>query len=123
MNKSLITTAIAVMALFGCKSAPDTSKMNVVLDLRREIKAECVGQYKAAFAECKAQTVKEEGNIDYALFQSVDDSTVLFIHEVWKDSEALAKHGETAHLKHFVEITAPMTVSKDNQKFYAVPAE
>lgn len=113
------------MALFGCKSTGnvDKSSMNVVLDLRREVKAECIDEYKAAFAVCKAETVKEEGNIDYALFQSVDDSTTLFIHEVWKDSAALARHGETAHLQQFIETTSPMTIGKVDQKFYTIDKE
>ena len=64
----------------GCdgQCAPADS-MNIVLDLHRHVKPQYVAAFKAAFIECKQQTVKEPGCLDYGVYQAADDSTHLFI--------------------------------------------
>ncbi|MBC8060658.1 MAG: antibiotic biosynthesis monooxygenase [Clostridiaceae bacterium] len=46
-------------------------------------------------------TVKEEGCIEYKLFQDLKDSKILTIIEEWEDKTALDKHMDS---EHFIEI-------------------
>ena len=73
--------------------------MMVQLNIVRKMKPGSAAAFIASFQKCKESTVKEPGCIDYSIYQSVEDSTVLFIAETWKNEGELAKHGETEHLK------------------------
>ena len=79
--------------------ADQKSTMMVQLNIVRKMKPGSAAAFIASFQKCKASTVKEPGCIDYSIYQSVEDSTVLFIAETWKNEGELAKHGETEHLK------------------------
>ena len=68
--------------------------------------------------------MKEPGCIDYTIYQSVEDSTVLFIAETWKNEVEHGKHGETEHLKtHLAEIKdmADPNAKGSFQKIYVCP--
>ena len=79
--------------------------MEVVLNIKRKVKPECVSALKESFLKCKESTLLEPGCIDYGMYQSLTDSTEFFIAETWKNDGELQKHGETAHLKqHLNEI-------------------
>lgn len=45
---------------------------------------------------------KEEGCLEYKLFQDVNDKTVLTIIEEWKDQESIDKHSNSEHYKKYV---------------------
>ena len=49
------------------------------------------------------------------------DSTHLFIHEVWKNQAELDKHGQTEHLKAFLEKTKDMCDSTDDRRITVCP--
>ena len=63
-----------------CPAQPADDSLMVVLDLHRKVKPESVAAFKASFARCKAATVKEQGCIDYGVYQSPDDSTEFLIY-------------------------------------------
>ncbi|MBV5348952.1 antibiotic biosynthesis monooxygenase [bacterium] len=50
-----------------------------------------------AAKELTAFSVKEDGCIAYDVYESATHPNVLLICETWKDEEALANHGKTAH--------------------------
>lgn len=110
----------------GCKNAkceksgPADSLM-VVLDLHRTVKPECVEAFKASFAHCKELTVKEDGCIDYGLYQSPDDSTHFLIYEVWENQTKLSAHWKTAHLNGHVAETKDMVTAKWD-RYLHIPA-
>ena len=119
---------IACVLLAGCVNSfkqetvtsccNDKSSMEVVLNLHRKVKPEYVSAYKEAFAKCKANTIQEVGCVDYGVYQSPEDSTEFLICEVWENENALAKHGETAHLKQLLEETKDMFDGASNKKIY-----
>lgn len=101
-----------------CTACCDKDSMEVVMDLHRKVKPECVAAFKESFAKCKESTVNEPGCIDYGVFQSPEDSTEFLIYEVWKNQSELDKHGQTPHLKQHVEETKDMFDSKSNKRIY-----
>ncbi|MBP3792046.1 MAG: antibiotic biosynthesis monooxygenase [Methanobrevibacter sp.] len=46
-------------------------------------------------------TLSEEGNIDYQLLQSTDDSDILTFVEKWESPQALQKHMASPHFQSF----------------------
>ena len=104
--------------------ASKKSAMLLQLNIVRKVKPECVSAFIASFQKCKQSTLKEPGCIDYTIYQSVEDSTVLFIAETWKNEVEHGKHGETEHLKtHLAEIKdmADPNAKGSFQKIYVCP--
>lgn len=107
--------ACALITLSGCTNggskqeatadscANGKESMEVVLNIKKKVKPECVSLLKESFLKCKESTILEPGCIDYNIYQSVTDSTEFFIAETWKNDGELKKHGETAHLKKHLE--------------------
>lgn len=60
---------------------------------------EAVGQSHLSMVE---PTRAEPGCIDYDLYQSLDDPTVMFFYENWTDAEALVRHMNTPNFYRFV---------------------
>ena len=86
-----------------CENGKDS--LEVVLNIQRKVKPECVPDFKASFLKCKESTLQEPGCIHYDMYQSLTDSTEFFIAEFWKNDGELKKHVETPHLKqHLSEI-------------------
>ncbi len=118
MKKLFLFLVAGLFLLSGCvDSAQKTteascidskSSMRVVLNIQRKIKPEHIAAYKEAFEACRALTLKEEGCIDYTLYQSYTDSTMFALEETWVNEGALAKHGESEHLKVLREATKDM---------------
>ena len=108
MKKVFISMACVLIALSGCTNGGSNKEsMEVVLNIKRKVKPECVSALKESFLKCKESTLLEPGCIDYGMYQSLTDSTEFFIAETWKNDGELQKHGETAHLKqHLNEIGA-----------------
>ncbi len=106
MKKVFISMACVLIALSGCTNGGSNKEsMEVVLNIKRKVKPECVSALKESFLKCKESTLLEPGCIDYGMYQSLTDSTEFFIAETWKNDGELQKHGETAHLKqHLNEI-------------------
>ncbi len=117
MKKVFIPIACVLIALSGCANGRSDKKataasctnekesMEVVLNIKRKVKPECVSAFKRSFLKCEESTRLEPGCIDYGMYQSLTDSTEFFIAETWKNDGELQKHGETAHLKlHLDEI-------------------
>jgi len=46
-----------------------------------------------------AETIKEEGNIIYQLFQDVKKPEVVFFIEEWQSNEALKQHAQSRHFQ------------------------
>ena len=91
MKKVFISMACVLIALSGCTNGGSNKEyMEVVLNIKRKVKPECVSALKESFLKCKESTLLEPGCIDYGM---------------WKNDGELQKHGETAHLKqHLNEI-------------------
>ena len=106
-----------------CPAQPADDSLMVVLDLHRKVKPESVAAFKASFARCKAATGKEQGCIDYGVYQSPDDSTEFLIYEVWQNQAVLSAHWNTEHLKKHAEEVKPMVVSKWDRHIHVCPGK
>lgn len=115
MKKVFIPMVCVLIALSGCTNgggnkeatvdscANGKESMEVVLNIKRKVKPECVSALKESFLKCKESTLLEPGCIDYGMYQSLTDSTEFFIAETWKNDGELQKHGETAHFKQHLD--------------------
>lgn len=61
----------------------------------------CVDTIVEISKELIETTLTEEGNIDYQLLQSTDDSDMLTFVEKWESPEALQKHMASPHFQSF----------------------
>lgn len=127
--KKVFTAIIGCLLLFTACSESATEKkeasntclcskdsMQVVMNLPQKIKPEFVSAYKAAFNKCASETLKEPGCLVYEIYQSYEDSTLLFITETWANKGEHLKHMETPHLKALIEETKNMGDSGDTRK-------
>nr|WP_269811569.1 MULTISPECIES: putative quinol monooxygenase [Buttiauxella] len=60
-------------------------------------------QLKSALQALISPTRKEEGCLDYALFQLEDTPDVFYMRESWKGQEALDAHIALPHFQAFVQ--------------------
>lgn len=56
-------------------------------------------EMKTVAAGLIAETVKEEGNIAYQLYQEIKNPEVVFFIEEWESNEALRQHAKSKHFK------------------------
>lgn len=61
------------------------------------IQPEHVAEYLPLIRELISETVKEEGNISYTLYQDRDHSGEFVLLEFWRDQESLDAHFQTLH--------------------------
>lgn len=70
--------------------------MNIVF-VYVHVKPESIEEFKAITLENARNSVMEPGIARFDVIQQVDDPTRFVLVEVYRDSEAPAKHKETAH--------------------------
>lgn len=58
--------------------------------------------FKKLAAEMIAETVKEDGCVEYSLVQSNTDANLVAILEAWEDQDKLNAHAQTEHFKRLV---------------------
>ena len=61
---------------------------------------------RAALATMAHASRAEDGCLDYAFAQDVCDPGTLILFERWRDAEALAAHGQSAHMQAFRAVMA-----------------
>ena len=76
------------------------------------------GKREAFYNEIKkrgidAKSRAEEGNSRYEYFFSVEEPDSILLAEEWKDAEAFAFHGQTAHLKELQELKGEYLVGSE----------
>lgn len=54
---------------------------------------------------------KEEGNLEYGLFQSTDDEHELWFHARWRDADVLEAHGRSDHVAVWLKVVDEYAVS------------
>ncbi len=62
-------------------------------------KKESVETVKTELLKIVDPTRKEDGCLEYSLFQDLENPAVFIFHESWKSEDCLAKHMSTAHFK------------------------
>ena len=64
----------------------------IVLIARLKVKADRIEQLRSAALALVAESRDEEGCINYDIHQSIEDETLFFWHETWKNKAALDEH-------------------------------
>lgn len=73
-----------------------------------QVKLECVERFIEATKENAKNTLKEAGIARFDLIQQQDDPTRFMLVEVYRDTEAPARHKETAHYAVWRDTVADM---------------
>jgi len=80
----------------------------LIVHVQVHVKPEHVEAFKAATLENARNSVKEPGIARFDVAQQQDDPTRFVLVEVYRDSDAPAKHKETAHYAKWRDAVAPM---------------
>ncbi|MCC8146443.1 MAG: antibiotic biosynthesis monooxygenase, partial [Bacteroidales bacterium] len=67
------------------------------------IKPEYVEKFKSLTSELIKNTRKEEGNVFYQLYQSVENPNDFIFYEIFKDQESLDAHSNAAYFEEFLK--------------------
>ena len=60
----------------------------------------------------------EDGCLDYTFAQDLSDPDTLIIYERWRDQEAVAAHGKSAHMAEFQKVMAANPPAGRNLRMY-----
>jgi (4S)-4-hydroxy-5-phosphonooxypentane-2,3-dione isomerase len=80
----------------------------LVVHVHVHVKPEYVEAFKQASLENARNSVKEPGIARFDVVQQQDDPTRFVLVEVYRDTDAPAKHKETPHYAKWRDIVAPM---------------
>ncbi len=97
----------------------------LVVHVHVQVKPECVESFKQATLENARQSLKEPGIARFDVLQEAEDATRFVLIEAYRDSEAPARHKETAHYARWRDTVAPMMAQpRSSTKFTNVfPAD
>ncbi len=70
------------------------------------VKENAVAVVREQMMNLVAETVKEDGCVEYRLHQDNDNSAVFFFYETWSNQEALQQHLESAHIRTYRTATS-----------------
>ena len=80
----------------------------IVLIARVKVNKDKIEPLKSAALKIVADSRAEDGNINYDVHQSIEDETIFFWHETWKNKAAIDEHFETPFFKKFFEAVSEM---------------
>jgi quinol monooxygenase YgiN len=83
------------------------------------VKPESVAAFREATMENARHSVREPGVARFDVLQQADDSTRFVLIEAYRDSDAPAKHKETAHYTKWRDAVAPMMAEPRTSVKYA----
>jgi len=97
----------------------------VILIVNLHVKPEHLEAFQKATRENARNSAKEPGVARFDVLQQADDSTRFVLYEVYRDSEAPARHRETAHYKAWVATVPDMLVEPRTRTLYTnvLPAD
>lgn len=76
--------------------------------VRKRIKDGKIDEAISLYKELVSASQREEGCIQYNLYQDNNDKNVLFIIEEWENEEALEKHNASEHFTRLVPMIAEL---------------
>ncbi|MGV3465252.1 MAG: putative quinol monooxygenase [Heyndrickxia sp.] len=66
-------------------------------------------EYRSSFLEEAGRAVEsskaEEGNMEYRLFEAIDEPNTFLTLEKWRNEEAVESHKNSAHFIHFIQVS------------------
>jgi (4S)-4-hydroxy-5-phosphonooxypentane-2,3-dione isomerase len=90
----------------------------LILHIFCSVKPEMAEAFKAATIKNASYSIKEPGVIRFDLIQQQDDPTRFVISEVYKSTEAIAAHKETAHYAEWCQYVQQMLAEPRSKKIY-----
>ena len=100
--------------------AANKDKMQILVNYKRKVKPESVAVCKSAFLTCQEQSIMEPGCKKYELYQSITDSTIFMMVELWENDNAFDTHMQTSYLKQYLEETRGINASTSSIEFQRV---
>lgn len=91
----------------------------LIVHVHISVKPELVDAFKEVTLENARQSVKEPGIARFDVIQRADVPSQFVLVEVYRDSEAPARHKETAHYKVWRNKVAPMMAGPRTSVKYA----
>jgi autoinducer 2-degrading protein len=91
----------------------------LILHVFCSVKPEMVEAFKEATVKNASNSIKEPGVIRFDLLQQQDDPAKFVISEVYKSSEAIAAHKQTAHYAEWIRYAEPMLSVSRSKTIYA----
>ena len=79
-------------------------------------KKECAKSVKSELLKLIAPTRKEDGCIEYLLFQDNEDPDTFMFYETWESLACIEKHVDTDHYKNYVASVADKLKEKTVHK-------
>lgn len=96
--------------------ADNLDSLQLVMLIPFKIKAEHIEGFTKAINKCAAETVKEEGCLDYTIYQSPNDPSLFMLTEGWVNKRYHIAHMKTPHLKVYFEEIKGMSDSDNPRK-------
>jgi quinol monooxygenase YgiN len=80
---------------------------------KNQVPTENIEAFKALAAKMVDETIKEDGCIDYALFEDEEDPNILVFVETWESRAHLEAHFEAPHFKLYVPQLGALRTDKE----------
>lgn len=91
----------------------------LILHVHCRVRPECVEAFKEAILENARNSLKESGVARFDVVQQADDPARFVLVEVYRSSEALARHRETPHFLEFKQRAEPMLEEPRTRTVYS----
>lgn len=84
-------------------------------------------KHRAAFLELAGRAVEdskaEEGNMDYRLFEAVDEPNTFLTLEKWIDADAIKSHQASEHFSDFMKASQELLAAPIHLDIHVVPED
>lgn len=78
--------------------------MTVKVVAKNRVKPEKIEEFTDLCKTLVEESLKEEGCIEYGLYQELEEPGLMTMIEEWKDEKSLEKHFNSAHFKKIVPL-------------------
>ncbi|WMW24936.1 putative quinol monooxygenase [Methanolobus sediminis] len=92
--------------------------MTIKVVAKHYVKPEKVEDYIDLSKELVKETLKEEGCIEYGLYQDSENPLILTMIEEWEDNKCLEKHFNSEHFKKIVPLMADLCENETEINVY-----
>jgi len=90
--------------------------MMIKLVVKKKIKDGSIDEAIKLYEELVSASQKEQGCIQYNLYQDINDRSILFVIEEWENEEALERHNASEHFTRLVPKIAELVVESHINK-------
>lgn len=92
----------------------------IIVTVKSNPKPEYKDEFLKAFSEVSKEVHKEEGCIEYQIYQKDNANTDLFVFERWESRAHLDAHLKTVHMAKFFEKTGDWFADEKELNIYEI---